>query len=66
MTGLRLEFSVCERLWGDTVLGRVRTWLGWEGECEIMPQVVIYWADTKMKVRSPEHGTVLGLGLSVR
>ena len=24
------------------------------------------WADTKMKVRSPQQGKVLGLGLSVR
>ena len=51
---------------GDTVLGRVRIWLCCDGECEVMPQVEIYWADTKMKVRSPEHGTVLGLRLSVR
>ena len=30
-----------------------------------MPQVKIWWADIKMKVRTPEHGTVLGLRLSV-
>ena len=27
---------------------------------------IISWADTEMMVRSPEHRTVLGLGLSVR
>lgn len=31
-----------------------------------MALVKIWWADTKIKVRTPEHGTVLGLRLSVQ